>query len=111
MILAYNLAAVIFRHIDRITLVICFFLASIGLVMLARLDMELAVKQLIWMVIGILVLFFTVVVIKRARDFGRLNYFFDGSVVRADCFRLSVRRHDRRCKKLDRPRVRFVSAE
>ncbi|MDD5016762.1 MAG: FtsW/RodA/SpoVE family cell cycle protein [Eubacteriales bacterium] len=74
MLLAYNLAALIFRHIDRITLVICFFLTSIGLVMLLRLDMELAIKQLIWLGLGCLILFFTVVVIKKARDFGRINY-------------------------------------
>ena len=75
MLLAYNLAALIFRHIDRITLVICFFLASVGLIVLARLDMAEATKQLIWLCIGCLVMFVAVVVIKRAHDFGRLNYF------------------------------------
>lgn len=76
MLLAYNLAALIFRHIDRITLVICFFLVSIGLVTLARLNMEIAVKQLMWLGIGIFLLFIVVVVIKNAADFGRLNYLF-----------------------------------
>lgn len=74
MLLGYNLAAIIFRHIDRITLVICFFLASVGLVMLARLNMDTAVKQLIWLAVALLLMFIVVVVIKRARDFGRLNY-------------------------------------
>jgi cell division protein FtsW (lipid II flippase) len=74
MLLAYNLAALIFRHVDRITLVICFFLASVGLVMLARLNMDTAVRQLIWLTGGTVVLFITIVVIKRATDFGRLNY-------------------------------------
>ena len=74
MLLAYNLAALIFRHIDRITLVICFFLASVGLVVLARLDMQTAAKQLIWLVIGCAVMFIAVSVIKRVRDFGRMNY-------------------------------------
>lgn len=74
MLLGYNLAAIIFRHIDRITLVICFFLASIGLVMLVRLNMETAVRQLIWLAIGVATLFIVVVVIKRTHDFGRLNY-------------------------------------
>jgi len=72
--LGYNLASVIFRHIDRITLVICFFLASVGLVTLVRLDMETALRQLIWMAISLVVMFIAVVVVKRARDFGRLNY-------------------------------------
>jgi len=72
--LGYNLASVIFRHIDRITLVICFFLASVGLVTLVRLDMETAVRQLIWMAIALVVMFIAVVIVKRARDFGRLNY-------------------------------------
>ncbi len=74
MLLAYNLAALIFRHVDRITLVICFFLASVGLVMLARLNLETAWRQLIWLVIGTVVLYVTIVIIKRATDFGRLNY-------------------------------------
>lgn len=73
-LLAYNLAALIFRHVDRITLVICFFLASVGLVMLARLNIDTAVRQLIWLAGGTVVLYITIVVIKRANDFGRLNY-------------------------------------
>ena len=81
MLLGYNLAAIIFRHIDRITLVICFFLASVGLVMLARLNMETAVRQMIWLAAGILLLFIMVVVIKRARDFGRLNYLMMAGVL------------------------------
>ncbi|MGI5850263.1 MAG: FtsW/RodA/SpoVE family cell cycle protein [Christensenellales bacterium] len=75
-LIAYNLAAIIFRHIDRITLVICFFLTSIGLVMLARLNIETALRQLIWLAIGCLLLFVTVIIIKRIIDFGRLNYVF-----------------------------------
>lgn len=74
MLLGYLLAAIIFRHIDRITLVICFFLASVGLVMLARLNMETAIRQLIWLAASLLIMFVVVVVIKRAKDFGRLNY-------------------------------------
>ncbi len=74
LLLGYNLAAIIFRHIDRITLVICYFLVSVGMVTLVRLDMETAVRQLIWLAIAILLMFIVVVVIKRARDFGRLNY-------------------------------------
>jgi len=74
MLLGYNLAAIIFRHIDRITLVICFFLASVGLVMLSRLDMDTAVRQLIWLAVSIILMYIVVVIIKRAHDFGRLNY-------------------------------------
>lgn len=73
-LLAYNLAALIFRHVDRITLVICFFLASVGLVVLARINMDAAVRQIISLAAGIIVLFITIVVIKRAKDFGWLNY-------------------------------------
>ncbi len=76
MLLGYNLAAIIFRHIDRITLVICFFLSSVGLVMLARLDMETAVKQLIFLASGCVVMFVTVAVIRRTHDFGRFNYLY-----------------------------------
>jgi len=76
MLLAYNLAALIFRHIDRITLVICFFLTSIGLVVLVRLNIDIAAKQLLWLAIGCFLLFFVVVVIKKIYDFGKLNYLF-----------------------------------
>ena len=86
MLLAYNMAALIFRHIDRITLVICFFLASVGLVVLARLDMEIASKQLIWLVIGCAVMFVAVSVIKRARDFGRMNYLLMAASLGLLCF-------------------------
>ncbi len=73
-LLGYNLAALIFRHVDRITLVICFFLASVGLVMLARLNIDVAIRQLIWLASGTVILYITIVIIKRASDFGRLNY-------------------------------------
>jgi cell division protein FtsW (lipid II flippase) len=75
-LLVYNLMAIIFRHIDRITLVICLFLASVGLVMLARLDIEEALQQLIWLGMGSSVLFITVAVIKNSRDFRGLNFIF-----------------------------------
>jgi len=75
-LLVYNLAAKIFRHTDRITLVICFFLASVGQVMLARLDMDTAVRQLIWLSIGCVVMFLTVIIIRRSHDFKRLIYIF-----------------------------------
>ncbi|MFA5675041.1 MAG: FtsW/RodA/SpoVE family cell cycle protein [Christensenellales bacterium] len=80
-LISYNLAALIFRHIDRITLVICYFLTSIGLVTLARLNIDIAVRQLIWLALGTVVLFITVVVIKRASDFGRLNYLLMAAVL------------------------------
>lgn len=76
MLIAYTLAAYVFRHIDRITLVICFFLASIGLVVLGRLDMDVALRQLMWLTVGLMLLFIVVVVIKRVYDFGRWNYAF-----------------------------------
>jgi cell division protein FtsW (lipid II flippase) len=75
-ILVYNIAASIFRHIDRVTLVIFLFLTSVGLVMLVRLDMDQAVKQLIWLAVGSVGLFIAVVIIKNANDFKRLNYLF-----------------------------------
>jgi cell division protein FtsW (lipid II flippase) len=74
MLLGYNLAALIFRHTDRITLVICFFLCSVGLVMLVRLHMDTAVRQLIFLTAGCVLMFVTVAVIRRTHDFGRLNY-------------------------------------
>ncbi len=86
-LLVYNLMAIIFRHIDRITLVICLFLVSVGLVMLTRLDIldidetvkqKEALKQLVWLGIGAAMLFITVVIIKSSRDFRGLNFIFMG---------------------------------
>ncbi len=77
-LLAYNLMAIIFRHVDRITLVICLFLTSVGLVMLSRLNVEEAVQQLIWLSIGCAALFVAVAVIKSSHNFGKLNYIFMG---------------------------------
>ncbi len=76
LILTYSLFSKLFRHIDRLTLVICFFLVSIGLVLLARLDMETALKQLLWLAIGIGLMFAAIIVVKTAKDFGGLNYLF-----------------------------------
>ncbi len=81
MLMGYNLAAIIFRHIDRITLVICFFLSSVGLVMLARLNMEVAFRQLIFLTAGIVIMFIAVAVIRRTHDFGKLNYLFMAGAV------------------------------
>ncbi|MBT3319587.1 MAG: FtsW/RodA/SpoVE family cell cycle protein [Clostridia bacterium] len=76
LILTYGIFSVVFRHIDRLTLVLCFFLVSIGLVLLVRLDMEVALKQLIMLAIGIGLMFATIAVIKAVKDFGKLNYVF-----------------------------------
>ncbi len=42
--------------------------------MLARLNMETALRQLLWLCAGSVVLFIVVMVLKRVRDFGLLNY-------------------------------------
>lgn len=76
LILTYSIFSRLFRHIDRLTLVICFFLVSIGLVLLARLNMEVALKQLLWLAIGIGLMFVAIVVVKTAKDFGGFNYLF-----------------------------------
>ncbi len=76
LILTYTLFSTFFRHIDRLTLVICFFLVSIGLVLLARLNMEVALRQLLFLAIGIGLMFITIMVVKSVKDFGALNYVF-----------------------------------
>ena len=52
---------------------ICFFLASVGLVTLVRLDMETAVRQLIWMAIALVVMFIVVADRQAREGFRRLN--------------------------------------
>lgn len=73
-LVSYNLASLLFRHFDRLTMVVCFFLASVGLVVLARLNLQMAARHLAWTALGLAVLFIAVAIVKRARDFGKLNY-------------------------------------
>lgn len=74
----YNMMKVSFKHIDRFVLLAAQFLWSLGLVVLYRLDPELALKQFVCLLIGTLAMIVMMVLIRRSRDFGRLNWVFMG---------------------------------
>ncbi len=72
----YNVLSAVFRHIDRITLLIADFLCVIGFVMLFRMNPEAGERQFIWILAGNAAMTVALIVIKRARDFGKMNWAF-----------------------------------
>lgn len=72
----YNLLAAIFRHLDRYVLLTTDFLMIISLIVLYRMDPETGQKQMIWILVGTVLMVIALVVIRRAGNFGRWNLFF-----------------------------------
>ncbi len=62
---------------DRIIFLLAMLLCSIGIIMLYRLNIKLATKQLAWLLLGILAFLFVVLFLKRGlARFSRLKYVF-----------------------------------
>ncbi len=72
----YNVLKAIFKHLERFTLLIADFMCIISLVILYRLNPETATKQFIWILIGNVCMIAAMLVIKKAHDFGKINYIF-----------------------------------
>ncbi|MDL2237446.1 FtsW/RodA/SpoVE family cell cycle protein [Christensenellaceae bacterium OttesenSCG-928-K19] len=75
-VLQYNILSAVFKHIDRITLLIADFLCIIGFVMLYRMNPEAGERQFMWIVVGNIAMVAALIIIKRVRDFGRANWWF-----------------------------------
>ena len=75
-IVQYNVLKGIFKHLERFSLLIADFLCIISIVILYRIDPEVAQKQLIWVLIGNVCMVIAMLVIKRSHDFGKLNWVF-----------------------------------
>lgn len=77
-ILQYNILGSVFRHIDRFVLLIADFLCIIGIVMLYRMNPEAGDRQFIWILLGNAAMVVALIVVKRARNFGKANWIFMG---------------------------------
>ncbi len=77
-ILQYNILGAVFRHIDRFVLLIADFLCIIGIVMLYRMNPEAGDRQFIWILLGNAAMVIALIVVKRARNFGKANWIFMG---------------------------------
>lgn len=72
----YNVLKSIFKHLERFALLIADFLCVLSLVMLYRLDPDIAMRQFLWIAAGNVVMTIALLVIRRTDNFGRANYFF-----------------------------------
>lgn len=76
LIFQYNMLRVAFRHIDRFVLLAADFLWCLGLIVIYRINPNLAVKQFICILVASIVMVFIMVFIRRSKDFGRINWLF-----------------------------------
>ena len=65
-----------FRHFDRLTLYIAYFLIAIGLIILYRINTAYAMRQFIMVLGGSLVMLIVIKFIRSTKDFGRFNWIF-----------------------------------
>ena len=72
----YNILKGIFKHLERFALLIADFLCIISIVILYRINPDVAQKQLIWILIGNVCMIVAMLVIKRSHDFGKINWVF-----------------------------------
>lgn len=73
---SYNILKSCFKHLDRFCLIVAQFLWSLGLVVIYRMDPELAIKQFLILMGSAFVMVSTMLVIRKSVDFGRLNWLF-----------------------------------
>lgn len=76
LLVQYNVLAVAFKHLDRYVLLITDFLLIVGITMLYRIRPETGQRQMLWVLAGTVLMIIALVVIRKARDFGRANFFF-----------------------------------
>lgn len=76
LLVQYNVLAAAFKHLDRYVLLITDFLLIVGITMLYRIRPETGQRQMLWVLAGTVLMIIALVVIRKARDFGRANFFF-----------------------------------
>jgi len=72
----YNVLKGVFKHLERFTLLIADFLCVLSLIVLYRIDPNVANKQFLWIVIGNVMMVVALLVIRRVYNFGRANWVF-----------------------------------
>ncbi|MBQ9942225.1 MAG: FtsW/RodA/SpoVE family cell cycle protein, partial [Christensenellaceae bacterium] len=75
-LLQYNLLRASFKHIDQFVLLAAQFLWSLGIVVIYRIDPDLAIKQFACLLLGSIAMVVMMLLIRKSRDFGRLNWLF-----------------------------------
>lgn len=75
-LIQYNVLKGIFKHLERFTLLIADFLCVLSLIVLYRLDPDIATKQFLWIVAGNVLMIIAMLVIRKVYNFGRGNWIF-----------------------------------
>lgn len=75
-LIQYNVLKSVFKHLERFTLLIADFLCIISIVILYRINPDMASKQFIWILIGNVCMVIAMIVIKKSHDFGKMNWAF-----------------------------------
>ena len=72
----YNILRFAFKHLDRFVLLAADFLWCLGLVVIFRLDPDLAFRQFLYVIAGTILMVITMNLIRRSKDFGKINWLF-----------------------------------
>ncbi len=75
-LLQYNILGIVFKHIDRLSLLIADFLCIIGIVMLYRMNPDAGDRQFIWILVGNALMIVALNIIRKANNFGKANFVF-----------------------------------
>lgn len=66
---------------DKFLLIFAGILSVIGIAMLYRLDASLAIKQIVWFIVGIIIYILTVVLLPNMRKFAKYKYVYLGATI------------------------------
>ncbi|MBE5780793.1 MAG: FtsW/RodA/SpoVE family cell cycle protein [Clostridiales bacterium] len=70
----YGALTIFFPNVDRAVLLVANFLCAVGMVMLYRIDPDIAIKQLVWMGVGMLMMVCTMLGIRYWNRWPRLKW-------------------------------------
>lgn len=76
MVFSAGMYAKAFRHFDKLTLYIAYFLIAVGLIVLYRINTAYAMRQFIMVLGGSLIMLIVIKFIRSTKDFGRFNWLF-----------------------------------
>ena len=72
----YNVLKAVFKHLERITLLIADFMCVLSVIIVYRISPENGVSQFIWIIAANVAMVIALNVIKRVNDFGKANWVF-----------------------------------
>ncbi|MDD6879790.1 MAG: FtsW/RodA/SpoVE family cell cycle protein, partial [bacterium] len=71
----------VFKHLDRFALLAAQFLWSMGLVILFRMDQNIAIRQFLWLLVGSIALIIAMIFIRHTGDLGKWNWVLMGATL------------------------------